>query len=174
MNYSERLGFLRQQLNAAMQASIVQDRMLGQAREKAAEIQGRINMLVELQQEEKAGENKNTDEKPEKTSDRKPEAARSGPKLSNKSRAKKPGLRKGAKWTPEIDEFIRKNSGLKNQEILKRLKKKFGIKTTLNGLAYNISAKGLRKNRLRAAAEAELDDDDEEDLKTLPPPDMPY
>jgi len=170
MDIGKRLELLKLQLNAAMQASIVQDRMLGQAREKAAEIQGRINMLVELQQEEKAGENKNTDEKPEKTSDRKPEAARSGPKLSNKSRAKKGR----SKWTPEIDDFIRKNSGLKNQEILKRLKKKFGIKTTLNGLAYNISAKGLRKNRLRAAAEAELDDDDEEDLKTLPPPDMPY
>lgn len=51
MNFDERIQNLTTQSQAANRDVIIQDRLLGQARERVAEIQGRINMLVELQQE---------------------------------------------------------------------------------------------------------------------------
>jgi len=51
MNYDEKIQNLTQQIAAASRDVIIQDRVLGQARERVAELQGRINMLVELQQE---------------------------------------------------------------------------------------------------------------------------
>lgn len=50
MNYDERIQNLQAQSQAANRDVIIQDRLLGQARERVAEIQGRINMLVELQE----------------------------------------------------------------------------------------------------------------------------
>ncbi|GAH86242.1 unnamed protein product, partial [marine sediment metagenome] len=52
MNYDEKIQNLTQQISVASREVIIQDRILGQAREKVAELQGRINMLAELQQEE--------------------------------------------------------------------------------------------------------------------------
>lgn len=53
MNFDERIQNLQAQSQAANRDVIIQDRLLGQARERVAEIQGRINMLVELKAEEK-------------------------------------------------------------------------------------------------------------------------
>lgn len=53
MNFDERIQNLQRQAEAANRDVIIQDRILGQARERVAEIQGRINMLVELKAEEK-------------------------------------------------------------------------------------------------------------------------
>jgi hypothetical protein len=82
---------------------------------------------------------------------------------------KKPSHNPKSKYTEEIDEYLVKNSHKKNPELLKEISKKFGIKTTLGGLAFHISAEGLRKNKLREAAESELEDDDDDDSRVLPP-----
>jgi len=50
MNYDERIAALTMQVNAASREVIIQDRILGQHREVVAELQGRINMLVELKE----------------------------------------------------------------------------------------------------------------------------
>ena len=73
------------------------------------------------------------------------------------------------KWTQEIDEFIIKNKLMKNYPLLKAVQKKFGIKSTIAGIAYHICQKGLRSSNLRQAAESLVDEDVEEDLKKLPP-----
>jgi len=51
MNFNEKIQILTQRISEANREVIIQDRILGQTRERVAEIQGRINMLVELQQE---------------------------------------------------------------------------------------------------------------------------
>ncbi|MBA7680529.1 hypothetical protein ES703_88846 [subsurface metagenome] len=56
MNYDEKIQNLQAQSQAANRDVIIQDRLLGQTRERVAEIQGRINMLVELKAEEKPKE----------------------------------------------------------------------------------------------------------------------
>jgi len=50
MDFNQKIQNLTQQLNLASREVIIQDRMLGQTRERAAELQGRINMLLELQE----------------------------------------------------------------------------------------------------------------------------
>jgi len=67
MDFDAKIQNLGMQLNEANKDVIIQDRILGQARERLAELQGRINMLVELQQEEKvtlAGKSKKEAKKP--------------------------------------------------------------------------------------------------------------
>ena len=91
---------------------------------------------------------------------------KSKPAIAGKS---KHGLR--SKFTPEVDRFIRDNEGKDKNVIIKYLNKRFGVKTTINGLNFHISQKQLWKSKLRAAAESSMDSDDEEDLQTLPPED---
>lgn len=53
MDFDAKIQNLSQQLTAANREVIIQDRILGQTRERVAELQGRINMLIELKAEEK-------------------------------------------------------------------------------------------------------------------------
>lgn len=178
MNYDERIKNLTDQINAASREVIIQDRVLGQHRERVAEIQGKINMLVELQQEslkiDPNGEVGAGTKKPEPTTPGRGEQPKIDRRKYPNHVRKKPRSKPGPKPKPEkkrarfkypdgLRNFCIKNiDRMKNQELVEEANKEFDLDMDYNRLASYLKYNNIKRSKSKSR---------EKDLPTLPPED---
>jgi len=151
MNYDEKIQNLMQQIAAASRDVIIQDRVLGQARERVAELQGRINMLVELQEKDPQleehrkimeEENKARANLPGKSKQPKKPGPKPGPKPARKIK------REQFRYPAGLRNFCIKNiDQMTNQELVEAANEEFDLDMDYVRLASYISYNNIKRSK---------------------------